>query len=95
MRSQVRVLLSPPKKDTPLLGGVFFYGNNGLEPIAVELPGGQFLPPVQTLVATIVFARKGKNANRVLMSLPYMKNPNYFTMGSVFGFFIYIKDLTY
>ena len=25
----------------------------GFEPIAVELSGGQFLPPVQTLVATI------------------------------------------
>jgi len=26
----------------------------GLEPIAVELSGGQFLPPVQTLVATMI-----------------------------------------
>ena len=52
--------MCPPKKDTTLLGGVFFYGNNGLKPIAVELPGGQFLPPVQTLVATIIFAHWAK-----------------------------------
>ena len=41
-----------------------FFAGNGLEPIAVELSGGQFLPPVQTLVATSIFA-KGENANRV------------------------------
>ena len=28
---------------------------SGLEPIAEELSGGQFLPPVQTLVATSIF----------------------------------------
>jgi len=32
----------------------------GLEPIAVELSGGQFLPPVQTLVATIIFCPNGQ-----------------------------------
>ena len=32
---------------------------------------------------------------RVLLSPPYMKNPNYFTIGSAFGFFVYIKDITY
>ena len=37
----------------------------GHEPIAEELSGGQFLPPVQTLVATLIFAI-GENANRVL-----------------------------
>ena len=40
---------------------------SGLEPIAEELSGGQFLPPVQTLVATLIFARptqgqKGKSS---------------------------------
>jgi hypothetical protein len=30
----------------------------------MELSGGQFLTPVQTLVATLIFA-EGKNANRV------------------------------
>ena len=39
----------------------------GLEPIAEQHAGGMLLPPVQTLVATIIFARKGKNANRVLL----------------------------
>jgi len=32
----------------------------GLEPIAVELSGGQFLPPVQTLVATSIFCHRQK-----------------------------------
>ena len=34
-----------------------FFVEVGLEPIAVELSGGQFLPPVQKLVATLIFAR--------------------------------------
>jgi len=34
-----------------------------------------------------------ENAYRVLYRPPYMKNPNYFTIGSAFGFLIYIKDL--
>ena len=41
----------------------------GLEPIAVELSGGQFLPPVQTLVATLIFTY-GKNAYRVRPPAP-------------------------
>ena len=41
----------------------------GVEPIAVELSGGQFLTPVQTLVATIIFAF-GKNATQRLSSAP-------------------------
>ena len=36
-----------------------------------------------------------ENAYRVLYRPPYMKNPNYFTIGSAFGFFVYIKDITY
>ena len=45
------------------LWDLFFVGN-GLEPIAVELSGGQFLPPVQKLVATIISAPMwGRNAN--------------------------------
>ena len=49
------------------MGFCFWYGiqTNGLEPIYMELSGGQFLPPVRTLVATIIFAI-GKNAYRVL-----------------------------
>ena len=34
-----------------------FFVEAGLEPIAVELSGGQFLPPVQKLVATLIYAR--------------------------------------
>ena len=41
------------------------------------------------------FCPQGKNAIRVLYRPPYMKNLNYFTIGSAFGFFIYIKDITY
>ncbi|MBQ8358312.1 MAG: hypothetical protein IJX37_00140 [Oscillospiraceae bacterium] len=44
---------------------IFSKRRAGLEPIAVELSGGQFLPPVQTLVATIIFC-KAENANQVL-----------------------------
>jgi len=33
---------------------------SGLEPIAVELSGGQFLQPVQTLVATIICSQRGQ-----------------------------------
>ena len=32
----------------------------GLEPIAEELSGGQFLPPAQTLVATSIFCHRQK-----------------------------------
>ena len=65
----------------------------GFEPIAVQHADGMLLPPVQKLVATIIFALWGKNVNRVLYRPPYMKNPNYFTIGSAFGFFVYIKDI--
>ena len=41
------------------LWDLFFVGS-GLEPIAVELSGGQFLPPVQTLVATSIFCHRQK-----------------------------------
>ena len=50
------------------LWDLFFVGD-GREPIAEELSGGQFLPPVQTLVATLIFAN-GENANRVPLSAP-------------------------
>ena len=42
--------------------------------MAVELFGGQFLPPVQTLMATIIFA-KGENANPGTSGVPYNTNP--------------------
>jgi hypothetical protein len=35
----------------------------------MELSGGQFLTPVQTLAATLIFA-EGKNANRVRPPAP-------------------------
>ena len=40
----------------------------GIEPIAVELSGGQFLQPVQTLVATSIFS-VGENAIRFSSAL--------------------------
>ena len=59
----------PEKND--LLRGLFFfmYSRTGLEPLAVQHAGGMLLPPVQTLVATIIFAL-GKNANRVRSPAP-------------------------
>ena len=45
----------------------FWFGGKWMvrfEPIAVQHAGGMLLPPVQTLVATIIFAT-GKNANRI------------------------------
>ena len=38
----------------------------GFEPIAVELSGGQFLPPVQTLVASSIFAKRKCISNPVI-----------------------------
>ena len=46
---------------------VFFFGygkDKGHEPIQMQGPSGPLLPPVQKLVATIIFA-EGKNADRV------------------------------
>ena len=68
---------APPKRNPSVWTGFsFWYGiqATGLEPIAEELSGGQFLPPVQTLVATLIFAI-GENANRVLLSPP-KRNPS-------------------
>lgn len=31
----------------------------------------------------------------VILLFTYMKNPNFFPIGSAFGFFVYIKDITY
>ena len=45
-------------------------GGKGLEPIAVELSGGQFLPPVQKLVATLILPPMGQYANRVPSGVP-------------------------
>ena len=59
----VRVRPPAPRKERPCWGRSFLLSKeDGLEPIAVELSGGQFLPPVQTLVATFVFAPWGKYA---------------------------------
>ena len=41
----------------------------------MELSGGQFLTPVQKLVATLIFA-EGKNANRVRPPVP-LRSQNY------------------
>ena len=51
------------KKKTTPTGWFSFWNGEGIEPIAVERSGGQFLPPVRTPVATIIFAF-GENANR-------------------------------
>ena len=56
-----------------------FFVEAGLEPIAVELSGGQFLPPVQKLVATLIFARPTqgqtcKSSPVTLFSFPGHRN---------------------
>ena len=57
----------------------------GLEPIYMELSGGQFLPPVQTLVATFIFA-KGENAkSSPILDLPITNLP-------IGWFFAFISD---
>ena len=40
------------------MGVFFFYTEEGIEPIAVQQSGGLLLTPVQTLVATIISARR-------------------------------------
>ena len=62
----------PEKKKSSQSGRLFSFfapQGAGLEPIAEELSDGQFLPPVQKLVATLIFAC-GKNAYRVLPPQP-------------------------
>ena len=52
---------SPTTKKTSSYELVFFVvGEDGLKPISMQLSGGQLLPPVQKLVATLIFA-KGEN----------------------------------
>jgi len=66
---QVRILSSGPKKQNPLLWVLLLsVGWAGFEPIAVELSGGQFLPPVQTLVATLIFATRKCISNPVIQT---------------------------
>ena len=58
---QVRYEYPYQEKRDPKWGLAFlFVRGSGLEPIAVELSGGQFLPPVQTLVATSIFSQREK-----------------------------------
>ena len=66
------------------LWDLFFVGH-GLEPIAVQGSGGALLTPVQTLVATLIFA-KGKNANRVRSPAPKILNALAFR---IFTFYLF------
>jgi len=52
----------------------------------VELSGGQFLPPVQTLVATSIFCPKAENANRVRSPAPKILNAKAF---GIFTFYLF------
>ena len=51
---------------------IFYVVTGKLEPIAVALSGGQCLPPVQKLVATLIFARppQGQKCKSSLGSEP-------------------------
>ena len=55
------------------MGMPSFYQKVGFEPIAVQHAGGMLLTPVQKLVATLIFAHTGKNANRIPNSPPKRK----------------------
>ena len=51
------------KKSELIELGFFMYGGNqttGLEPISMQLSGGQLLPPVQTLVASVILCPVGQ-----------------------------------
>ena len=52
-----------PKEKVIPTGMAFSFSmvsETGLEPIEMEVSGGHFLPPVQTLVATLIFAHRAK-----------------------------------
>ena len=57
-----------PRKVFTFLGLIFSI-ETGFEPIAAELSGGQFLPPVQTLVATLIFAERKCISNPVIRTI--------------------------
>jgi len=54
--------------------GIPYFNIAGIEPIEKQMSGGHLLPPVQKLVATIIFAL-GENANRFRSAAP-TKKPN-------------------
>ena len=54
------------KNPTTNVVGVLILQGRGFEPIAVQHPSGVLLPPVQKLVATLIFFHRVKeNANRI------------------------------
>ena len=62
-------ILCDPSKRKDHLWVVFSFAMMGFEPFRMQHAGGMLLPPVQKLVATIIFA-KGKNANQIPPSPP-------------------------
>ena len=52
-----------------------------------EFPSGQRGQTVNLLLLASVV--------RIHPPPPYMKNPNFFPIGNAFGFFIFIKDISY
>ena len=71
---------------------LFYLVYAGLEPIKMHHAGGILLPPVQTLVATLIFA-KGKNANRVRSPAPKHSSPNLLPMRKGFGLLFFVHLL--
>ena len=68
--SMVRIRPPPPNQNPVLTDWVFWFGMGiwmvRFEPIEMQLSGGQFLRPVQTLDDTIIFScRARENANRI------------------------------
>ena len=78
---------APPKKYRPpagrLVGGVFLACRHGVE------QGGA--PQSAKNMPVACFLARG----RVLYRPPYMKNLNLFPIGNAFGFFVFIKDISY
>ena len=68
---------------------LFLVEGNGLEPIGMQVSGGHLLPPVQKLVATIIFARptQGQKCKRVPFGVPIKNAVN----DTFTAFFIYAE----
>jgi len=67
------------------------------EPNWMDLDGTMYLAEVECAVIRLQKPLILLNffPSPIRIRVPYMKNPNYFTIGSAFGFFIYIKDIAY
>ena len=59
------------KNETPMGSRFYFAPQPRIERSQVQMSGGHLLPPVQTLVATLIFC-KAENANRFRLHLLFI-----------------------